>query len=332
MYLQVGHVLFTRRNSGWGGFWNTLRTSPFMIGCLIGALLGVGLPREVGAVPRLPVSSSATTAITFSTAAAGARQTAVNDYEAVQTEIGNAIFGQEVDTGEYFVLDAFPEKQYAVHGHGIEDRKVRFGIVAVIPLDISDTPLALQDGAAMSYVIGSLAGDAGAIAVSGVAAKVKDDTGALKVFLFPMTIADSAKVADMASMRPYFYSTPASIIGGTPDNARDPALDPNCVQGTAQEICICLAQKALDNCMNTAGLNAGVCLITCVGLLAIALAACGPTIVVPLIGPISCIAAALVGFVMCASACAAYFIISAYSCTQDFRLAMRGCGIIIYEV
>lgn len=258
-------------------------------------------------------------------------QTAVNDYEAVQTEIGNAIFGQEVDTGEYFVLDAFPEKQYAVYGHGIEDRKVRFGIVAVIPLDISDTPLALQDGAAMSYVIGSLAGDAGAIAVSGVAAKVKDDTGALKVFLFPMTIADSGKVADMASMRPYFYSTPSSIVAGTPDNARDPALDPNCHQGTAQEICICLAQKALDNCMNVAGQYAGACLVTCIGLLALGLTQCAPTAVVPLLG-ISCISGVLVGFVMCASACAAYFIIAAYSCTQDFRLAMRGCGIIIYEV
>lgn len=331
MYLQVGHVLFTRRNSGWGGFWNTLRTSPFMIGCLIGALLGVGLPREVGAVPRLPVSSSATTAITFSTAAAGARQTAVNDYEAVQTEIGNAIFGQEVDTGEYFVLDVFPEKQYAVHGHGIEDRKVRFGIVAVIPLDISDTPLALQDGAAMSYVIGSLAGDAGAIAVSGVAAKVKDDTGAMKVFLFPMAIADSAMVSDMASMRPYRNSTPASIIGGTPDNARDPELDPNCVQGTEQEQCICMAQRASDNCRKTTALTSLACLAGCTTVFAITVAACALSIAVPLLGS-TCLLIAAATWLACNAGCLAAIYIMNHSCDMALRLALRGCGIIIYDV
>jgi len=332
MYQQDGHALFPRRQQGWGVFWNKIRASPFIIGCLIGAISCAGLPREAGAVHHRAVSTSSAATTMTTTGAAGALQTAVNDYETVQTEIGNAIFGSEVDTGEYFVLDAFPDKQYAVHGHGIEDRKVRFGIVAVLPLDINDTPLALQEGAAMSYVIGSLVGDAGAIAVSGVAAKIKDDAGVMRVFLFPMTIADSAMVADMASMRPYRYSTPSSIIGGTPDNARDPALDPNCVLGTAQEICICLAQRALDNCLKDAGLTNLVCLGICVGLLAPALAACAPTIVVPLIGPISCYAAVLVAFVVCSSGCAALLLINLHSCTNAFRLALRGCGIIIYEV
>jgi len=303
-------------------------------------MLGVGIPRVTAAPVTVTPHVMATVAIAST---AGLVYTEDKDgtiaWRQIQTEVNAAVFGADVEPGAYFVLASVPTGEGIYGGQGVGERDVKFDIVSFEKIDTSATALATQADASMTYVLGTLSGDAGSIAMSGLIAYVKNSDGAMAPFLFPTdtSLAVAAIAQNKAARAPSWHnSTPESIVNGRPDGARNPNEDINCNQGsTPLANCICFAQQSWDLCMISATVAMELAMAALVAALAFRLLLCAPAAVVPVLGWMvagGCVYVNAAATLLLIAGVWVAFQAAVNACDRNLRHALRRCGVQIPEI
>jgi hypothetical protein len=186
----------------------------------------------------------------------------------------------------------------------------------------------VEEGCTVQVAICTITGPNGSADVACLVMK-PDDADITQIH--PMATASSASAAVCGGFEqtaPVRRSTPASVLNHTFDMQRDPSAP--CWNLPEAERCVCVAQKAFDDCMADKVAAMAACMLIAAVAGAAAFAKCAaPLIIVPgfnILALGSCATIGMLVYAAACTACLAYFFVSIQGCVNSFRTSMEGCG------
>lgn len=316
MHLDCEQGLSDRGCRARGGVWSRLRTTPFLIGCLIGAMLGTGVPLD---------ASAATINTTFVAPATVAAVVGASQPDAELHLYWQNTHQSVYDTPLTAPMPTFQlntevtESNWLGYHKGFNEHGNKFGVELVFyynwEKELKDLPAAQYAdielvGMISADVIGVFHGSEGSeTPFHGVYLSFLAEGGQRVNHLVPMGSVPAATISAIAEANAFNATTPPT--GMTP-----------------RQLCQFLARGRYKDCMNTAASALIDCRKGALTQYVATVAACTATALIPVIGwgvAAACVATALTLYYQQMDSCASAHTLATTACQTTLTSELAQC-------